>query len=100
MYDLDPTVVSPSAPSPHIQNDPLPEEYGRRGFRRQHYGIDSPLLRTSEQEWLGLNNKTRACLPLELHESYLFSGAFEQARQTLDVMHHECGGEPGRNRLY
>jgi len=73
MYDLDPTVVSPSAPSPHIQNDPLPEEYGRRGFRRQHYGIDSPLL---------------------------FSGAFEQARQTLDVMHHECGGEPGRNRLY
>jgi len=56
----------------------------RRGYTYKHLQLDSPLICTSEQEWIGLNHKTRACLPLDIHESYYFSGTFDQSRQVRE----------------
>jgi hypothetical protein len=104
LFYLDPTAVSPAEPYPRtnvtedgfmammeiewyarrVHNETY--DVDRRGYTYKHLQLDSPLIRTSEQEWIGLNHKTRACLPLDIHESYYFSGTFDQSRQVLEHM--------------
>jgi len=109
MFYLDPTVVSPPNAYPrkevtedgfaammelewyarHVPTETYAVE--RRGYTYSHRQLDSPLIRTGDQEWIGLSHKTRACLPLEIHESYHFSGTFEQSRQVLQhLSEHMC----------